>query len=312
MADENALRDDNQVTALLVASSSDPTSTLGVYGDPATHAIHVYVAGSATGGDDINIAQVNGQTVNVGTGAAGTGTMRVTTSTDSTIGTLTSITNALPAGTNLLGKVGIDQTTAGTTNAVSLAYIGVNAVAAGTGASSTGTIRVVTATDSTIGTLTGGGVASGATDSGNPVKVGGVYNTTAPTLTNGQRGDAQMDARANLATTLGTLVSGEDQTNNVLRVEGQFTGVTVSSDTQVKSSAGYLRSITFFCTDAAPTAGSIIIYDNTAESGTVICNLQVSTTFFNPFTLIFDRTCTTGIYAGFTTTADVSAQISYR
>lgn len=41
----------------------------------------------------------------------------------------------------------------------------------------------------------GGNVASGATDSGNPVKVGGVYNSTPPTLTNGQRGDIQMDAQ---------------------------------------------------------------------------------------------------------------------
>jgi hypothetical protein len=37
-----------------------------------------------------NLAQVNGQTVDVGTGAAGAGTQRVTTSSDSTIGTLTS------------------------------------------------------------------------------------------------------------------------------------------------------------------------------------------------------------------------------
>lgn len=39
-----------------------------------------------------NIAQVNGATVNVGAGAAGSGTLRVTTSTDSTIGTLTTLT----------------------------------------------------------------------------------------------------------------------------------------------------------------------------------------------------------------------------
>lgn len=39
-----------------------------------------------------------------------------------------------------------------------------------------------------------GNVASGATDSGNPVKVGGKYNSTPITLTNGQRGDLQMDA----------------------------------------------------------------------------------------------------------------------
>lgn len=74
-----------------------------------------------TGTQDTNLKQVNGATVNVGTGAAGTGTQRVTTSTDSTIGTVTAvttITNALPAGTNLVGKVGIDQTTPGTTNGV--------------------------------------------------------------------------------------------------------------------------------------------------------------------------------------------------
>lgn len=53
-----------------------------------------------------NIAQVNGQTVNVGTGAASTGTLRVTTSTDSTIGTVTQITNALPSGENHLGAIG--------------------------------------------------------------------------------------------------------------------------------------------------------------------------------------------------------------
>lgn len=38
--------------------------------------------------------------------------------------------------------------------------------------------------------------ASGTADAGNPLKVGGVFNTAQPTLTNGQRGDAQMSARA--------------------------------------------------------------------------------------------------------------------
>lgn len=37
-----------------------------------------------------NLTQIAGNAVNTGTGAAGTGTLRVTTSTDSTIGTLTS------------------------------------------------------------------------------------------------------------------------------------------------------------------------------------------------------------------------------
>lgn len=40
-----------------------------------------------------------------------------------------------------------------------------------------------------------GNAAAGAADSGNPVKVGGRYNSTKPTLTDGQRGDAQTGAR---------------------------------------------------------------------------------------------------------------------
>lgn len=89
---------------------------LGTAGNP------LVISGGTSGGtQDTNLKQVNGATVNVGAGAAGTGTQRVTTSTDSTIGTVTAvtaITNALPVGANVIGKVSIDQTTPGTTNNV--------------------------------------------------------------------------------------------------------------------------------------------------------------------------------------------------
>lgn len=39
-----------------------------------------------------------------------------------------------------------------------------------------------------------GNVAAAIADSGNPIKVGGVFNTSPPTYTNGQRGDLQLDA----------------------------------------------------------------------------------------------------------------------
>lgn len=38
-----------------------------------------------------------------------------------------------------------------------------------------------------------GNVASGATDAGNPVKIAGVYNSTLPAYTTGQRGDLQLN-----------------------------------------------------------------------------------------------------------------------
>lgn len=78
-------------------------------------------------------------------------------------GNYNALVAATPAGTNLIGKFGIDQTTPGTTN----------------------------------GTVPAGNVASGASDSGNPVKVGGVYNSTPPTLTTGQRGNMQLDVNGN-------------------------------------------------------------------------------------------------------------------
>ena len=63
--------------------------------------------------------------------------------------------------------------------------------------------------------IVGGSVASGAADSGNPVKAGGVYNSTLPTLTNGQRGDLQVDANGNLGVRLhGTQVTGADAISN--------------------------------------------------------------------------------------------------
>jgi hypothetical protein len=140
-----------------------------------------------------------------------------------------------------------------------------------------------------------------------------VYNATPTTRTEGQGGPIQASARGALNTRNDELPSYEDQNALVARVEHQYTGINCVADTQVKASAGFLHCVTVHCADVAPTVGSIIIYDNTAESGTIICIIQIdATTFFRPYTLLFDRVCTTGIYVGFTTTADVSVQLSYR
>lgn len=64
-----------------------------------------------------NLAQVNGNTVNTGTGAAGTGTQRVVTATDSTIGTVTTITN--PVSSKELPDA---TSTFSPTNSTSVAY----------------------------------------------------------------------------------------------------------------------------------------------------------------------------------------------
>lgn len=55
-----------------------------------------------------------------------------------------------------------------------------------------------------------GNIAAGASDSGNPVKVGGKYNSSAPALADGQRGDLQLDASGNLKVNITTGGSAGD------------------------------------------------------------------------------------------------------
>jgi hypothetical protein len=64
-------------------------------------------------------------------------------------GSTVTVGAALPAGTNLIGKTGIDQTTPGTTNGVSLAQVGSATVATGNGVTGTGVQRVTIASDQT-------------------------------------------------------------------------------------------------------------------------------------------------------------------
>lgn len=54
---------------------------------------------------------------------------------------------------------------------------------------------------------TNGNVASGATDSGNPTKVGGRYNATAPTFTDGQRGDLQLSSKGEVLGAVSNLLT---------------------------------------------------------------------------------------------------------
>ena len=113
--------------------------------------------------------------------------------------------------------------------------------------------------------------------------------------------------------TLATKIAGEDLTVDVQKVEQRYsTSGVLTGDTQVKGSAGFVHTVTISCNDAAPTAGTIDIYDNTSATGTKIFTWTLTTAAFNPFSVILDVTCANGIYADFTTTADVAVFVSYR
>lgn len=86
-----------------------------------------------------------------------------------------------------------------------------------------------------------GNVASGTTDAGNPVKIGGVFNSAAPTLATGQRGDAQLDANGNLKTVI----------QNTVAVSGTFWQTTQPVSGTVTANIGTANGLALDATVAA-------------------------------------------------------------
>ncbi len=164
-------------------------------------------------------------------------------------------------------------------------------------------VRPLTTTASPIHAT--GIVASGVADSGNPVKVGGKYNASAPTLTDGNRGDLQMDVNGNVKATLATLIAGEDLTNNVMVVEPKTSMINLTASAQVKGSAGRLAGIFVSSASSVPT---IKVWNALTATGTICIDTftPVSATYYN-FNF---ATCGTGIYV--TIGGTVSCTVFYK
>lgn len=126
-------------------------------------------------------------------------------------------------------------------------------------------------------------------------------------------GRAKNDTAGNLVVTPGTLHACEDQDANVcmVRVLSTRTG-RLTANTQVSAVPAYVESITISPSDSAPTAGTIVLYDNTAASGTELFHYEVTTTYFQPVTIPIHASAFIGIYLGFTTVADVNVWVNYR
>lgn len=133
--------------------------------------------------------------------------------------------------------------------------------------------------------------------SGGIVTVGGVYNADGVTLVDGDDSPLQLDAEGNLVVTLGDLIAGEDLTNNVMKVEQRFSSTRATADTLVKSGSGFIHGIAL-AANGSVTAGVVTIYDNTAESGTIIWSgtVQVTTA---PVFITLNAVVSVGIYVGF-------------
>ena len=116
-----------------------------------------------------------------------------------------------------------------------------------------------------------------------------------------------------LGVSLATLISGEDQTNNVLRVEGQFSYCLDDADLVCKATPGFLHTVSCWGEDAAATAGRVQIRDSaTATGGTVVWQHEFDAAIAKPVTWIADIVMPAGIAIDWDTTADVFCTVSYR
>lgn len=138
--------------------------------------------------------------------------------------------------------------------------------------------------------------------------------TDAPTLTAKTSAPCSQDTRGNIRMSEGTLKSGEDQLNNVIRTERQPLLTVVTADTLVLTGAGRLSSIVCWGSDAAATAGTIDILDATAAGGTPkILSFPIAASLLLPTVVAgVDIPVTTGIYVDYSTTNDVSCTVLYR
>lgn len=123
-----------------------------------------------------------------------------------------------------------------------------------------------------------------------------------------------VDPNGNAKATLGTTLACEDVANDICKVEQRFSyDGNITADKQIKAAPGFVHQLVCIGTDAAATAGTIILYDNTAESGTIIFSWAVqAVAYTQPVVIPLNVSVATGIYLGFTTTADVTCTVSYR
>lgn len=132
-------------------------------------------------------------------------------------------------------------------------------------------VAVVNPDGTRVGSSTGtsatqvqGNVASGATDSGNPVKIGGIYNSSPITLTNGQRGDLQLDQFGDVLVNLATKLDRINDNVTAWRGGSSITTISTATTTTIANFPVYIEEIRVL----GGTLGNVTVYDNTAASGT--------------------------------------------
>jgi hypothetical protein len=155
---------------------------------------------------------------------------------------ISSIANALPAGSNVIGAV--TQSGTWTVQQGTPPWTFSLPTGASTSANQTTMITSLQLIDNPVGPVAPGTVSTGSFLSGN------IYNSTLPTFTNGQQGATQANEFGETA----------------VQFRNKYKNVTASGTTVVKSGTGRLHGISF----SQNSGVMVTIYDNTAASGTII------------------------------------------
>lgn len=237
----------------------------------------------------------------------------VTRTADGSGNLLTSTTNALDINIKSGNLTTLPVTNAGTfasqatlqtqTDTVMVGGVNIKEINAvtplmGNGTTGTGSLRVTLASDTTSNTnafLVAGGktnnnAAPGATNIGALV---GLANAVAPTWTEGDQVLVSTDLSGNQRTTLGTLISGEDQTNNLLKVANvgglmptntalntYSVRVSTATTTTPTSSTAYISSIVI-CVETAAATATVDIRDKSGTPIYLIRSLSLASVLSN-------------------------------
>lgn len=183
-------------------------------------------------------------------------------------------------------------------------------------ASNQSDVGVKQATAANLNAQVVGNAAAGTADSGNPVKIGGIFNSVLPTLTNGQRGNLQLDSssrviispltnssvvKAQLQDNSGNSLNSTNnqlQTRDVINVSSQYKALSVTTSA-TEAIGGSSRLTNRKVLSITPTNGTV--YYGTSNSVTT----ATGTPIFKNQTVSFSFTDNVPVYIISAGTVDV-------
>lgn len=183
---------------------------------------------------------------------------------------------------NLRGQTGVNPSGTVYAAQVDVASLAGTTASVGNGVSGAGCLRVNIASDNTaFAVVAGGNVASGAADAGNPVKVGGVYHAAPITLTDGQRGDAQIDANGYLLVHVAAGSSGNaaaSATGSAVPASADFAGLNVAGTLRGRTGVNPTGTVYAAQTDLSSVGGAVIALGATTAAASLPVTLPANVT----------------------------------